>query len=327
MSVNTENNDALTDEEREAVAELEAEGAQAQPAAEEDDRPWLEEARASRAELLTDEELRALSDEDDEDEGGEEDDGGAGPDDDATQDDADIEAQQLDDTPPAAQEPQRPASQAPAPEEVKLTAEETKAIDAKIADALDKLDDQYDDGELTREELKAERARVLESRGAEVDTALAAKRDAAEEARNEAFATSHVAAAKVFLAKNPGLRSNDAVMARFDQLQKQVQVDPAFASTDSMAIFEEAKARLVDEANRQKKTIPGVTNPPKRPSHATRQIPPSMSDIPAAADNTPQMSRLAAMAKRIDSADTLEAERLMSTLSPEEQDAVLEGRY
>lgn len=310
-------NDGLTDEEREGMEDLAADGeidTTPEPEEPADDRPWLAADREAMKGLLTDEELEALKD--DEDEGGDDD---PAPEQDSAGDDTTKQAADPDPV-------QQPAAE-PAAATAGLTAEELAEVKAATRSELDKLQDQYDDGELTRDELRQKQAAALAAEDQAVQDAIARKSDALEAERAEAFVTTHREAAKVFFAKNPALQQDSAVLMRFDTLQQQVQNDPDFAGKNSMEIFAEAKARLVDEANRKGQSIPGVTDAPKRPTHATRQLPPNMADIPAVASNTPPVSRLAAIAAKIDSADTITGEKIMASLTPEERDMILEGNY
>ena len=303
-------NDALTDIEREALeleeAALQADPGDETPEAKKDDTPWLADARADLKGLLTDEELAALAL--DEDEGGED-----------------------EVTPPADPEP-APAAQ-PEPEKVEpepvidLTAEDMAKIKADTAKKMDELDDKYDLGDLTREELRAERARIL---AAEVEAAEALRQERAADAEEKSYAArveTYKAEAKAFFAANPGIAKAE-VLPRFDTIQKQVQQDPDFAGKKPADIFTEAKARLADEARRQGKVIPGLTDPPPRKTHVTREIPPSLGAVPVAAVNTPEGSELSKIINDImNEADPEVYEAKFNRLTPEQQDRALRGDY
>lgn len=310
----------LTDEEREAVEAVEAE-AEAQTAetqaveddeAKADDRPWLDEARSAMRDFLTDEELAALSEDGDDDKPSE------------AVEAAAEQAQEAEESAPA-----ETALESPAPPAADLSPDDIAALKADTQAKLDALVDQYDEGDLTREQLREKQAEILRAEEAAIASAREAKAVEIETQRAERFVQAHIEAAKTFLAANPALGQDKAVLGRFDVLQQQVQNDPAFEGKDSMAIFAEAKARLADEARRAGKTIPGITESSKRPTHITREIPPNISGIPAAAQNQPEGSRLGMLARQIEAAfdagDPVKAERLMARLSPEDQDAILQG--
>lgn len=322
--------DHLTDDERDAIEEAAVDEG-AQPPGDEvpaDDRPWLADARPDKS-LLTDEELAALAD-DDEGDGDGDDTDGAGDDTtpaaeggEAETEEAPPEGEVTEEAPAAEAEPR-----AVAPTANDLTPEEVAAIEAKIDEKIEAATEAYDSGDMTREELR-EAIREARAEGQQsVQSALAEKANAAAEAQAQAWAEGHQAAAKAFLTANPGIAQDKTVLARFDVLQQQVQSDPMFSGKDSKAIFAEARARLVDEAARTGKTIPGVSKPGKRPAHATRDIPPSINSLPAAAPNAPEGSRLAQMATQFDNApDEAARERLWNRMTREEQDRILANDY
>lgn len=318
-------NDQLTEIEREAIEEdtaapvqapdIEAEGETAE------DRPWLDDARQQMREFLTDEELAALSEDDDEAE--DEDESEAATDQAEPTGADDVQQNETQAEPDEAPEPEQAKAKL-APE---LTAEELAEIQAQTQAEIDKLDDLYDDGELTREELRARRRDVLSAEKDAISARQEAKASEIAEQQASAFQESHRAAAKVFFAKNTALTQDNDVLQRFDVLQQQVQVDPKFQGKTSAAIFEEAKQRLVDEARREGRTIAGLTSSPKRPRHATRDVPPTVRNIPATAPNAPEGSELAQVANRIMNADPVTAEKLMARLTPDQQDRILQGDF
>ena len=323
--------DHLTDDERDAIEEAAMDEGAPPPSDEApvDDRPWLADARPDKS-LLTDEELAALSD-DNEGDGDDPSDAEAG-DDSTPAADAGGEAETEEAPPEGEVREEAPAAEAEprtvAPTANDLTPEEVAAIEAKIDEEIEAATEAYDSGDMTREELR-EAIREARAEGQRsIQSALAEKANAAAEARAQAWAEGHQAAAKAFLTANPGIAQDKTVLARFDVLQQQVQSDPMFSGKDSKAIFAEARARLVDEAARTGKTIPGVSKPGKRPAHATRDIPPSINSLPAAAPNAPEGSRLAQMATQFDNApDEAARERIWGRMTREEQDRILAGDY
>lgn len=325
----TTDTDHLTDDERDAIEEAAMDEGAPPPGDETkvDDRPWLADARPDKS-LLTDEELAALSD-DDEGDADDTDDAGAGDDTTPAADaggeveEEPLEGEVREEAPAAEAEPR-----AVAPTANDLTPEEVAAIEAKIDEEIEAATEAYDSGDMTREELR-EAIREARAEGQRsIQSALAEKANAAAEAQAQAWAEGHQAAAKAFLTANPGIAQDKTVLARFDVLQQQVQSDPMFAGKDSKAIFAEARARLVDEAARTGKTIPGVSKPGKRPAHATRDIPPAINSLPAAAPNAPEGSRLAQMANQFDNApDEAARERIWARMTREEQDRLLAGDY
>lgn len=313
----------LTDEERDAIAELEAEEASAgipedDPDAKGEvsgdprkDRAWLDEDRDRFKSTLTDAELAALSGEDDE----------AGDDEtEAPADAAPVEQQNVTQTPPS--DPSDPSDRREAAPD--LTEDEVRAIRDETLKALAAATTDYEDGELTGEELAAKQREILDGERGRIEDAVNAKieqRDQeAHEARRQAF---HDEAGK-FFRDNPILASA-AHLEAFDNFNMLVQRDPRNASLSPRQLLDKAKDLYAADAATRNEYIPGVSKAGPRPKHATREAPPTLGRVPAAAVNEPEGSRLAAIAREIDSADSERAEQIMASLTASERDAILSG--
>jgi hypothetical protein len=268
--------------------------------------------------LLTDEERAALLADDDEDteEGAVEDAGDEGEDEPAAQAAAEDEP---------ANEPE-PVAEARPPAEIPDTAGLSDRLAALEADR-DKLIEQFEDGDLTRDEYKAKLAEIT---GQEREAVKAlAKAEAQEEAIREAFYGEVRAYARAY----PELLDpNGPHLDHFDRHVRAVTDSAAYAHLSYRQMLEAAHALyaaeakvLGNEAVPMKGAEPLKAEAPKpaeKPKAKRPEVPPTLAKVPAAAPVQVSEGRFESLQQQMNSAITAEElERIMNSLSPEEAEA------
>lgn len=203
------------------------------------------------------------------------------------------------------------------------------ALDAEKASlpaALSALQDRYDDGELTREELAAAQAAAVAEVG----------QRAAIEADNKRWADT----CRVFVAANPGFLA-DAHRDGFNAEVEIVTADPRFAALSmdqQLALAAKRYAASVTDAEAAALTLAGAAAPQPAPKAAAApaatpdgrtpkplapQPVPTLHNVPAETID-PNISNVAALAARIDRETDPEArERIMAALPDHLLDQVL----
>ncbi|MBN8294555.1 hypothetical protein JI664_21460 [Rhodobacter sp. NTK016B] len=338
-----EADDHLTDEEREALADVDPEEQAALDLPDEpdgDDEPWHDEERERLKGHLTDDELKALaedyedaghvlSDEEANDQPGDANDddddaNGAADDDPAQQPAADHDDAQR---APAVPEQRHEAEPAKVPE---LTDEERAAIRGDTREKIKALRQEYDDGERTEEELDSAIADAFDAEKAAFDEAINAKLQEAAEQAHAARQAEFSKDVTAFQEKNPDLFAPGTIEA-YDAFVRAVSSAPGAEKLSNQQILE--RSRDAYHASIGKAPTPKTPSPaPKqqdrgnggKPKPTQRNLPPTLNHIPAAEPNDVRGDSLAAMARRIDAADPLEAERLMATLTEDQRDRLME---
>ena len=224
-----------------------------------------------------------------------------------------------DETEAEAQPEQQPEQDAPA--EPTVTADHYKAAletgNTGLADHLRSLQDKYDDGEISREELDAAIAESLQQATARTQqTAI----QAAEDARWADACRTYVAANPQLIAPEHRDGFNAEVYAvtsdpRFSNLSFEKQLDLAakrYALTPEGA----ALATTAQEPQPSHK-------PARQPAPLASKPVPTLADIPAETID-PNLSNVAALAARIDREDDPEArERILASMPEHLRDQVL----
>lgn len=228
--------------------------------------------------------------------------------------------------------------------DLKNSADAQKVIDS-FDDELAALHDQYDDGELTSQELR-DKTKALNAAHVkaqrEVDDVDRHNAD-----QTKAYQNAWYSKTAAFLEKNPALAAKDQIPALdgasaiyvFDQALRQVtgreefagltmdekiaaaadmadayvqqQTGKALRTQPEPAPKQEEKAKVDDQA--KKKGEPKKGDRPEPPQ--------TLGNITAATDNEVEDGRFAA----IDRADGMEAEEMLSKMSDAERDAYLRG--
>lgn len=300
------------------------------PAVPEDEDDGLGEIGESDLARLSDEERAAMA-EDDGDEGdpeAEEDDEDAG---EQAEDEAEPAAAAAeDDAPPPVAEEEAPQPE-PAPREPEPDLTDAfAAITAEVKDARAKLFENYNDGEMTREE-------YLEQIDALDQQAEAKKSAAREEALWEQTRTAFLAEAKTYMAAEANAYLRDpAHIEGYDRHVRAVTASPAYDGMTHRQKLDLAHRLYRTEAEALGKELPAPAAKPApkaegpkpeakaeaKPRPKKPDPPRTIRDIPAAGAARVNDSRWGELQERIDNAtDPYELERVMASMSDEEREA------
>lgn len=282
--------------------------------------------------LLTDEERAALlagDDDGEEDEGAEqeaegEDAGEEGSDESEPAAEAAAKAEPEDQPEP---EPE-PRAEARPPESLPDTAGLTEKLSAIEADR-EKLMEQFEDGDLTRDEYKAKLADLAKGEREAV------KALAVAEAQQQAIADAFYGEVRAYAQAYPELLDpNGPHIEHFDRHVRAVTGSDAYAHMSYRQMLEaahtlyEAEAKVLgNEAVPMKGAAPAKAEAPKaeapKPEKRKRPEPPiTLAKVPAAAPVQVADGKFNALQQRLDAAETAEEiERIMMSLSPEEAEA------
>lgn len=319
--------EGMTDEEIEALAQLDAQDQRAEDEGDSDPEVTTEELNQIEQNPTRNNEPGANGQDDEEEEGnGEQDDDQDG--DDAQADDKQGKADDKpQDQPKDEQQPeQKPQPRQPAPLYVADAPEGAQERLTAIATEKDALVQQFDEGDITAREYQSKvDALNKEERGLErkLDQYEIAQRMAEQQQVNEREATIDGFMTEVGI-------NRDATDPRFVALNQSVMnvaADPAMANASVREIMEKAydvlaelgmlKARGAAPAAQQQRQ----PEPPKKPVKKPLNAPPTLASIPAAdATDTSDGNRFAHLA-RIKDPDALE--RAFNALSPADQEAYL----
>lgn len=272
--------------------------------------------------LLSDEELAALEgDDEDADEGDDDTAGGAAEDEAA--------AAQAEEPAPVAQQPEP----APAPASFELTPEEKARIETEHETAEEKALEDWRDGELTDDELKARMREIRTESEQKRQAAVEAKALEQEEAEWSKVVEVFHTDARDYIAQHPGLEAAET-LAEFDRHVRAVTGNARFDGMSNAQKLAAAHRLLLAEAEilqidvpkmqgggKKKAEAKAEPEPAPKPKKAKPDVVPTLGRVPAAATNTASDGKWGNLATIMERGTPAEIEKAMAGLSEEEREA------